>query len=126
MPLYFFHLSGPEGCSRDDVGIEYPNVEAAYLGAHQAALDISLDLLRVRTDPNCHSFEIMDQDGEVLFELPFSEVMQPSRHARPPGDMHARIHLQRERAGRALSELHRSVERTRSLLAATRELLGRS
>src|SRR5262245_12369606 len=121
MPLYFFHLYGPEGCSRDEVGIEYPNVEAAYLGAHQAALDISLDLLRRRTDPNRHSFEIMDQDGEVLFELPFSEVIQPARHALPPAELHAKINLQRERAGRALSELHQSVERTRALLAATRE-----
>jgi hypothetical protein len=125
MPLYFFHLAAPDGYCRDDVGVEYPNVEAAYLGAYQAALEISVDLLRRQTDPNRHSFAIMDQAGQTLFELPFSEVMQPSRHALPPAELHARINRQQQRAVRAASELKQSVERTRHLLAATRKLLGR-
>ena len=126
MPLYFFHLSAPDDYSRDEVGVEYPNAEAAYLGAHQAALEISLDLLRHQTDPNLHSFEIVDEAGQTLFELPFSEVMQPSRHPLPPAELHARISRQQQRAVRAASELRQSVERTRSLLAATRALLGRT
>jgi hypothetical protein len=84
MPLYFFHLSTPGAYSHDDLGIEYADVETAYLGAYQAALDIGLELLRERTDPSRHVFEIMDQDGQMLFELPFSEVLHPLNAARPP------------------------------------------
>ena len=126
MPHYFFHLSAPGAYSSDDVGIEYPHVEAAYLGAYQAALDISLELMRERTDPGRHAFEIMDQAGQLLFELPFSEVMHPLKGTVPLKALHTSIQAYQRRAKQAASELRESCENTRSLLAATKALLDRS
>ena len=126
MPLYFFHLAAPDDYSRDDIGVEYPNIEAAYLGAHEAALEIGTDLLRRQTDPNRHSFEITDEAGQTLFEFPFTEVMQPSRHPLPPAELHAKISRQRQRAELAASEVKQSIERARSLLTTTREPLRRA
>jgi hypothetical protein len=128
MPLYFFHLSTPGAYSHDDLGIEYADVETAYLGAYQAALDIGLELLRERTDPSRHVFEIMDQDGQMLFELPFSEVLHPLNAARPPPGraLHASVQAHQRRARKAASDLRESCANARSLLATTKALLKRS
>ena len=127
MPLYFFDLVTPDEFSRGEVGIDYPNVEAAYLAAHQAALDMTLELLRGRADPDRHAFEIRDQDGRMLFELPFSEVVHPLKNALPPrNSLHASINHNRHRTERARFELMQSVAQTRALLADTAALLKRT
>jgi Domain of unknown function (DUF6894) len=126
MPRYFFHLSTPEHYSLDEIGVEYPSVEAAYLGAHQAALDMSVDLLRDHVDPSRHAFDIVDQHGQMLFDLPFSEVTRPVDHVPPHSHLHAAILRNHSRAKRATSELMETFARTRSLLAAAQELLARS
>jgi len=76
MPLFFFHLrGGPEGLDLDQDGLDLPNVEAAYLEAHQTALDMAQDWLRQRQNPRGYAFEIMNAAGEFLVELPFSEAL---------------------------------------------------
>src|SRR5215207_6775463 len=97
MPRYFFHLSAPGGYSPDDLGVEFAGIEAAYLGAYQAALDMSIEMLRDRVDPTRHSFEISDRAGHVLFELPFSEVMRPAGKLPRPGSIQASIQQEHER-----------------------------
>ena len=78
MPRYYFHLVSPEGVSADDMGSEFSDVEAAFLNAHEAAFEMSVEMLRERHDPSRHRFEIRDAAGQMLFDLPFSEVMRPS------------------------------------------------
>lgn len=78
MPHYYFHLTSPDGRSHDEIGSEFPDIESAYLGACEAALDMSVEMLRDRHDPSQLRFEISNGDSELLFDLPFSEVLRPS------------------------------------------------
>ncbi|HKS60958.1 MAG TPA: hypothetical protein VJT13_04630 [Xanthobacteraceae bacterium] len=126
MHHYYFHLISPAGRDTDDVGNDFPDAESAYLGAHQAALDISVEMLNAHDgDPARHSFEITDADGLILFELPFSEVINPSK--KPALDaFHANLRRTRERNDRATTNLRTEFARTRSLLSDTKELLVRA
>jgi len=85
MSRYFFHLLSPDGSSKDDIGTELPNAEAAYLEACETALDLSFEMLRKRTDPSRHAFEVADENGHIIFEIPFAEVTRPAeRNPRLP------------------------------------------
>ena len=88
MPLYFFHLVTSEEYSVDDSGCELPSVERAYLEAYQAALDIGFEMLRNRRDPSGLHFEVTNEAGSLLFELPFAEALGPGRHATPESLRH--------------------------------------
>jgi len=126
MHHYYFHLISPAGRDTDDVGNDFPNAEQAYLGAHQAALDMSVEMLNAHNgDPARHSFEITDADGLVLFELPFSEVVNPSKKLAPDA-VHASLRQHHARTIQATRTLRSEFARTRSLLSATRELLVRA
>jgi hypothetical protein len=84
MPLFFFHLrGGAEGLNLDQDGLDLPNVEAAYLEAHQTALDMTQEWLRKRQNPRGYAFEIMSATGEVVVELPFSEALDRQAGRRP-------------------------------------------
>ncbi len=82
MPLFFFHLAGPDENSPDSEGVEFASVEDAFLDVHRAVLDISFDMLRRQRDPHRYRFDVRDSSGRLLFELPFSEVLRPSPVAR--------------------------------------------
>jgi hypothetical protein len=125
MPRYFFHLSAPGSYSADDLGVEFSGVEEAYLGAYQAALDMGIEMLRQRIDPAPHSFEIADQSGQLLFELPFAEVMRPSAKPPAPGSIGASIAQRHERTMHAAADLKAAILRNRELLRNTRALLAR-
>src|SRR4051812_45586085 len=91
MAHYFFNLVSPNESSKDDIGTELPNAEAAYLEACETALEISYEMLRERRDPSRHAFEVTDAEGRVVFEIPFAEVTRPHDHRPPFGEIHASI-----------------------------------
>ena len=126
MPRYFFHLVAPGGRSDDEIGSEFPGVEAAYLAAYQAALEIGIEMLRELNDPAQHHFEIADAGGQILLDLPFTEAMRPSKGAMLHAEVHARLTRQRERTARVLGEIKGEFAQTRSLLKETRALLTRA
>lgn len=82
MPRFYFDLATSERFERDTVGASFATVEKAYLDACRAVIDISGELLRERKDPSRYQFEIRDTGGQVVWELPFSEVLQPGRTVR--------------------------------------------
>jgi hypothetical protein len=75
MARYFFNFRQGTALAADDIGSEFETVEDAYLGAVQAAQDMWRELLIRREDPLECAFEVVDQDGNELFALPFSEVL---------------------------------------------------
>ena len=79
MPLFYFHLRDELGPHPDEGGIELLDVETAYLEAFRGALGLWGELLEQRRDPRCSRFEVTDETGEALFELPFSEVLESTR-----------------------------------------------
>src|SRR5689334_15876725 len=99
MPLYFFHLISPEERCPDDSGCELPNVESAYLEVYRAALDISFEMLRHRRDPAALRFEVTNEGGDVLFDLPFSEALRPARRASTMTGVHANLQRAHDRSG---------------------------
>src|SRR3712207_8330217 len=65
MPLFFFHLrGGPDGLSLDKDGLDLLDVEAAYLEAHQTALDMAQEWLRKGRSPRGYAFEVANGAGE--------------------------------------------------------------
>ncbi len=105
---YYFHLRVGRDLSLDELGIELPDLDAAYFEAFQAAQAMWAELLAERSDPLIRSFEIADAEGQVLLTLPFREVLDRAR--RHPGPLPNEV----KSAGALL-------EKTRSLAASLRD-----
>ena len=84
MPRFFFSLRCPDGSVIDPDGAEFANADEAY----DAAVRTARTLVATDTDTEVDwlrcVFEVADDAGEVVFELPFSEAVQgtdsPSQH----------------------------------------------
>ena len=84
MAHFFFHLRGSyQGLSRDELGLEFPDVEAAYLEAFQAAHDMQHELIARGQNPRAYAFEVVNAEDELVFDLPFSEVLDRQAGRRP-------------------------------------------
>jgi uncharacterized protein DUF6894 len=77
MPRFFFNLSSQGNVSIDETGTEFPSLEAAYLDTCDAILDMAIEKLCARQNPAKDAFEIADEQGNVLMQVPFSEVLWP-------------------------------------------------
>jgi hypothetical protein len=78
MPRFFFNLSSQSKVSIDETGTEFSSLEAAYLDTCDAILDMAVEKLRARQDPARDMFEIIDEQRNVLMQVPFSEVLRPA------------------------------------------------
>ena len=101
---YYFHLRIGQELSPDDLGMELPDLDSAYLEAFQAAQDMWGELLAQRIDPLIRSFEIADEEGRVVLMLPFGEVL--------------------DRARKRSAQLPEQVRSAQALLERTRTLTG--
>lgn len=54
---------------------EFPTIEAAYIDAYHAAIDIRAEARQQGRDLSHHRFVIRDATGSVVLELPFAEVL---------------------------------------------------
>jgi len=84
MPIFFFDFREGEKLSIDDVGIEFPDVETAYLEAFRAAQEIWFERLRQRQDPLICAFEIRDSARNLLLVLKFDEILGTNPGDPPP------------------------------------------
>lgn len=75
MPLYFFHLRTPAGLEPDEVGLECPSVEVAYLEACRTMPGMAAELVHQGWNPMHRAFEIADARGALLLEVPFGEIL---------------------------------------------------
>src|SRR4051812_23620312 len=136
MPKYFFHYRDGSQWTMDDVGVEFSNVEAAYLAAYDAAVEMWPELLRARHDPRQCIFEINDEMGKTMFTLPFSEILDscreqvpghvPTRTFRAVLSARARLHHSIVDFRRELRCTHRTLAEARTLITAATELVGSS
>ena len=90
MPLFFFNHSSAGSVCVDDLGTEFPSLEAAYLDTCDAVLDMAFEKLRTQQDPEDDSFDIIDVEGSAS-PAAGSETADrpsgPSSHCRlPAGD----------------------------------------
>ncbi len=76
MPRFFFDLRLKGEClERDDIGIDLPDFETAYIEAHRAAVEMWADARRQGHKPSEAGFEVRDARGTVVLELPFAEAL---------------------------------------------------
>ena len=126
MTRYFFHLFEASVASRDEVGVEFPSVEAAFLDVHQAALEISQDMMRERRNIHHMRFEVCDEAGCVMFELPFAEVLDQTDHSRPAFEarrLYQRVRGNLRRNRRLSSDIASSMAEASERLRHLRHLL---
>lgn len=76
MPSYFFHICDPAGSLRDEEGIVLPDVDAARTEAVQSARDILAETVRAGEVVDGRRFEVADETGQVLFVVPFADVLR--------------------------------------------------
>jgi hypothetical protein len=82
MPRFFFDFrQGQDHCA-DEQGTEFTSAEQAYLEAFKAAQDMWSELLRQRRDPTQCVFEVRDERRELLFVLPFQEVIESCQNSK--------------------------------------------
>ncbi|QRM33911.1 hypothetical protein [Microvirga sp. VF16] len=126
MPRFLFHLrGGPNSFSPDDSGLELPDTEAAYLEAFKAAKDMAQEWLRSGHNPRSYAFEVMNAAGELVLELPFSEVLDHQAGHRPV-KLSRSVRTAKKRGKRMLrltAEVARQVEMAQENVRRSQELL---
>ena len=84
MPRFFFSLRCPDGSVIDPDGAEFANADEAYDMAARTARTLMATDTDGEGDWLRCVFEVADEAGEVVFELPFSEAMDwietPRKH----------------------------------------------
>lgn len=130
MPLFFFDFTFDGATDTDDVGVQYPSLEAAYLDACRAALDISFEKLQARRNAHLDSVEILDGDRRSLMFVPFSEVLRPDSRLSPAqrecGQLIQSCRQQMARAERLRAEVVTELQSIQSMAVILRANLARS
>ena len=76
MPRFFFHVRGTrQELSRDELGLDFPDVETAYRETFCAARDISAVLADCGQHPCDYIIEVMTATDELIFRLPVSDSL---------------------------------------------------
>jgi hypothetical protein len=76
MPRFFFDLRDKDGAlEQDEVGIDLPDFETAYLEAHRTAIDMWAEACRDGCNPGHARFEVRDVLGRLVLDLPFTEAL---------------------------------------------------
>ncbi len=128
MRRYFFHFHQDEEFSIDTEGCAFRDVEAAYLGAVDAAREMMPDILKRREDPLICAFEVEDEDGNALFTFPFSELLDCcntlwQRHEPARPHIFVELIAVSRRASKALTDVSNSMNEARATLRETIDLL---
>lgn len=126
MPLFYFHLRTPTGLDPDEIGLEYSDLERAYLEACRTVPEMAVDLVRRGRSPMSHAFEITDAAGSLLLEVPFGEVLQDGRKPRRPPlpSVADRTVSAVTRAQELSVSLHEQVERLRAQMRRSQDILA--
>jgi hypothetical protein len=130
MPRYFFHLDTPRGLERDDIGLDFAGPDDAYLEACRAIPELTADILRDRGRPTDCTFLIADEAGDILLQIPFTELVagraraNASALARPDlmKNMLAAQQIARSTSLKGL-EIQRHLEDAHKNLAGLKNLL---
>ena len=127
MSRYFFDFRQGSQLTPDKIGLEYASAEAAYLESMEAAREMFADLLADRQDPRNCAFEIRAESGEVLFVVPFLELLESCHDAAPHrklGQSMQHAMATRARSSRVHQEFHTELERLRQSLREAASLIA--
>ncbi|MGD9968166.1 MAG: hypothetical protein AB7T59_16725 [Hyphomonadaceae bacterium] len=121
MGQYYFHLWSGDRYQPDEIGLDLANAEEAYIQAFRAAQDGWIEMVRAGVNPRRHRFDVVDEAGQMLFELPFLEVISREGRRRLPLLPHEKA-VERNMA--LLADLSREVARVTHTMHNSRRLLA--
>jgi hypothetical protein len=76
MPHFFFHVRGAcQELSRDELGLDFPDVETAYRETFSAAQDLRAVFAARGQHPRDYAIEVVNAADELIFRLTFSEAL---------------------------------------------------
>jgi hypothetical protein len=76
MPWFFFHIRGiRHDLSRDERGLDFPDVETAYLETFCAAQDIGTTFAACGRNLRDYTIEVTNAADELIFRLSISEAI---------------------------------------------------
>jgi hypothetical protein len=76
MPRFFFHIRGAaQELSRDELGLNYPDVETAYRETFRAAQDIRTVLAASGGYPCDYTIDVVDTAHELVFRLSLADPL---------------------------------------------------
>ena len=125
IPRFYFDHSGPHGLDRDEVGLELPDLDTAYLEAFRAATEMWIEALGEVRNPSRERFEIRDAGGQLLLVLPFSEIIESGKGARHPPPSFAALLEAMERTRSLQAEVGAQINITWSHIREAKEALAR-
>lgn len=131
MPLFYFHFWDGENFSLDDLGIELPGADFAYVEAAKAAQAMWSELLSERHDPQACRFHVEDASGAEIFDLRFSELMERcNRNLMPQpaelGTIRRALEQTYSRAANARTDVRASLDNVHRSLNEFRDILNRT
>jgi len=124
---YYFDLRVGPTLSPDEIGLDLPDVETAYLEAFKAAQEMWSELLAEGSDPLIRSFEIADERGQILLTLPFREVLERTRKPTAPlSKLRQSLESELEKRRRLMASLRENIKNTRTRIGAANKTLDRT
>ncbi len=125
IPRFFFDHQGEHGLEPDEVGLELPDLDTAYLEAFRAATEVWIEALREVRNPGRERFEIRDAGGQLLLVLPFSEIIERGKGARRPPSSFGALMEAMERTRNLQAEVGAQIDIAWSYIREARQALGR-
>ena len=122
MARYYFPLWSGARYLVDEEGLDLSSAADAYLQAFRACQDQWIESVNSRGDPRRCRYDVADVNGDVLFQLPFVEVLNrrpESPFTKLPVLEHA------ERSSALVLEVRDQVSRAWHTLRDSRRLLDR-
>ncbi|MBQ0819500.1 hypothetical protein KBI52_04585 [Microvirga sp. HBU67558] len=126
MPRFYFHIrDADQRRSRDELGLDFPDAETAYLEAFRSAEDIRAEFMARAQNPQDYAIEVTNAADELVFDLPFSEIFDrhAGRHA-PRSEIVRAAREQGDRMMRLTAEVAEQVRLVRENLRRSRDLLN--
>ena len=125
MPRYFFDFRQGAETTADKEGVVFSDIEHAYLEAYEAALEMWSELLKKRCDPRRCFFDVRNENRELLFTLPFQELVDSclDRERAPLRNTFEMVAATSHYAARVGSGLADELWRLSQTLAQSRALL---
>ncbi len=130
MALFYFHFLQEGERHTDEIGLDLPSAEAAYLEAVAAARGMGSELIAGGIDPGRCAFEIADASGTLLFAVAIAELFDRKGADRPSRNETTRrltsdLEETHRRVVTAKAEMAVSLSRARSALDESWALLAR-
>ena len=129
MPTFFFDLRSPIGLDLAELGIEFSDVDTAYLDGCRAVIEMSAEMLRERQDPSALVFEVRNAVGALVMELPFREVLRPGERLHRPtreSELHRELRARVAHSRALRADLKASVCEARTTVEQSRRIVRRS